>query len=414
MKKVASAVIALQSGLRCCLSAMVQHPKDAYLRLDKFHMVEAEEVEAEVNQEVGAPKIKVKGDKDDKEESWVPAVNDDKPAGVEAHFGDTDCPCIGFDGREGTITVNFSKTVQVTYPADLGSRCEQWEAGRHPSCFPGGDPGPDKGWCKESWCFVDPCNCKTNTLPQPSDMAPDTTFRGKPLYYSYAACGGKNHWNKQPPNMGKPGCRCVGFDTFPGTTEVTWKDPNTSAESTIMYPADMGGTCRKWDGDTHPMCKGEGVLPEWCTQRWCYVDPCSCNIEEPPKVTMYQPQATYTGKSLYYSYETCGEEDHFTTELNLEACVNQMTPDKCLHLKVRNGIQKCAWTGTRCLGAELVSHPLCDHLGVKAVWAKGTSSRARSWAGDDPTKAQALGRRAACTSFFALGATLLLGFGSSW
>jgi len=387
MKKVASTLIVLQSGLRPCLSAVVPfqklaHPRDAYLRLDKFHLVEAEEVvdledidtyhHTKVgSRTVGSPKLRPKANEDEEAEEEREGWFSTTPrGGVEAHFGDTECPCIGFDGREGTITVNYSDTKQVIYPADLGSRCETWEQERHPDCLPGGNPGPGKGWCGESWCFVDPCNCKTDVMPQPSDLAPDTTFRGKPLYYSYDACDSKNYWSKDIPNMGKPGCRCVGFDAFPGTTEVDWKDPKTNVTTTVEYPADMGGTCRKWDDNEHPMCKGEGEKPEWCNQRWCYVDPCSCDIDQPPKVTMYQPEATYTGKSLYYSYETCGEEDHFTKELNLEACVNQPTPDKCMRLKVRNGIQKCAWTGTRCLGSELVNHPLCDHLGVKAAWDK--------------------------------------------
>lgn len=79
-----------------------------------------------------------------------------------------------------------------------------------------------------------------------------------------------------------------------------------------------------WDDSLHPMCHGK-FPPKWCKQRWCYVDPCSCNLKAPPKVTMYLPEATFTGKSLYYSYETCGSEDHFTEKYNVEACVNQKT-----------------------------------------------------------------------------------------
>jgi len=393
MKKVASAFVFLQSGLRCCLSAVVPvqavaHPKHAFLRLDKFRFETEDE---------GAPKVRARGQEEDEEtkeekDNWWKTATGQDPKGVEAHFGDTECPCIGFDGREGTIRVNYSKTVRVTYPADLGSRCEPWEATRHPSCLPGGDPGPGKGWCAESWCFVDPCNCKTKVVPEPSDMAPDTTFRGKPLYYSYEACGSKNFWNNKPLSLGKPNCRCVGFDNFPGTTEVDWKDPNTSVVTTIEYPADMGGTCRKWDNNVHPMCKGEGEKPKWCSERWCYVDPCSCDLGEMPRVTMYQPHATYRGKSLFYSYGTCGSEDYFTKTLNLEACVNQPTQEKCLRLTVRNGIQKCAWTGSECLGAELVSHPLCKHLDLEGVM-------------------QARGRRATCMSAFAFGSALLLGLG---
>merc|ERR1719269_386226 len=54
------------------------------------------------------------------------------------------------------------------------------------------------------------------------------------------------------------------------------------------------------------------------------------------------------GKTLYYSYTTCGSEDLFTEKYNKEACVNQKSPAEC---QAMGG--KCAWTGTRCLGREL-------------------------------------------------------------
>lgn len=71
---------------------------------------------------------------------------------------------------------------------------------------------------------------------------------------------------------------------------------------------------------------------------------------------MYLPEATFTGKSLYYSYETCGSEDHFTKEWNTEACVNQKSKDDCLELKVRGGGRKCGWTCVvprLCLGVRV-------------------------------------------------------------
>lgn len=37
---------------------------------------------------------------------------------------------------------------------------------------------------------------------------------------------------------------------------------------------------------------------------------------------MYLPEATFTGKSLYYSYETCGSKDYFTKKYNTEAAAS--------------------------------------------------------------------------------------------
>jgi len=300
----------------------------------------------------------------------------------EAHFGDTHCPCIGFDNIEGTISVTYGDEgnyKQVIYPADLGARCEKWEAGRHPECLPGGS---QPTWCDQAWCLVDPCNCKLPVLPKRYTLAPDTLYRGKPLYYSYASCGSQDHWTKQPPVNGAGQCRCIGFDQIPGTMEIQWKDPSTHESQVVQYPAEMGGSCRNWDDDVHPMCKGAGEKPSWCSRSWCYVDPCSCDMGTPPKVTMYLPWATFTGKSLYYSYETCGSNDTFTTDFNLEACVNQKTAQQCVNLRVRNGVQKCHWTGTNCLGSELVSHPLCAKMHNKRwtgdQWVHSASRHAAS------------------------------------
>lgn len=303
----------------------------------------------------------------------------------EAHFGDTRCPCIGFDNIEGTISVTYgdeNASKQVIYPADLGARCEKWESGRHPECLPGGS---QPAWCDQAWCLVDSCNCRLPVLPKRYTLAPDTLYRGKPLYYSYASCGSQDFWSKQPVVNGNGQCRCIGFDQIPGTMEIQWKDPTTDKKQMVQYPAEMGGSCRSWDDNVHPMCKGAGKKPSWCDRRWCYVDPCSCDIGTPPKVTMYLPWATFTGKSLYYSYETCGSEDSFTTELNLEACVNQKSAEQCVNLKVRNGVQKCHWTGTNCLGSELVAHPLCAKIHNRRwsgnQWVHSASRHAASLGG---------------------------------
>eukprot|EP00405_Crypthecodinium_cohnii_P016958 CAMPEP_0206445608 /NCGR_PEP_ID=MMETSP0324_2-20121206/15623_1 /ASSEMBLY_ACC=CAM_ASM_000836 /TAXON_ID=2866 /ORGANISM="Crypthecodinium cohnii, Strain Seligo" /LENGTH=507 /DNA_ID=CAMNT_0053913883 /DNA_START=282 /DNA_END=1804 /DNA_ORIENTATION=+ len=243
----------------------------------------------------------------------------------------------------------------VSYPADLGARCEAWDNGRHPLCKEGQTPGFSNGWCSQQWCFVDPCNCQLPVLPKMSGYIPDARYRGKPLFYSYATCGGEDMYSKVQPELGKMGCQCIGFDNVPGETEVVLKGKKYS------YPAEIGGSCRAWDAKIHPECEGKHP-PSWCRARWCYVDPCSCNLETAPKVTMYFPAATFTGKSLYYSYETCDSKDTFTEEHNLRACVNQEDEKECLSLERPDGEQKCAWTGKKCIGAELVNHPLCESL----------------------------------------------------
>jgi len=275
-----------------------------------------------------------------------------KPHDGAVHFGDTRCPCIGFDNIEGSTMVELEvegdEKMSVSYPADLGARCEAWDQAKHPSCS--GD-GKKPGWCKQRWCLVDPCRCNIEILPKPSVYLPMATYVGKPLFFSYATCGGKDMWTNPDlvPEVGKPKCRCIGFNGMPGSTEVQFSDNKLG-----VYPGDVGGSCKAWDNAHHPSCKGEDA-PAWCQENWCYVDPCSCELPDGavPKISAYLPEATFTGKNLYYSYETCHSEDKWTKKHNKQACVNQETEGKC------DQNPRCAWTGKRCLGAELVSHPLC-------------------------------------------------------
>jgi len=291
---------------------------------------------------------------------WWPqslALSQKPKAQVIPHFGDTRCPCIGFDNIEGETIVAFGDGTKASYPADLGARCEAWDDGLSPACKEGAEPGIGNGWCAQKWCYVDSCNCDLPVLPKTSAYVPDATYRGKPVFYSYATCGGKNMWADEIPEVGTQGCRCIGFDNIPGTTDISLEDEDGD-EKVVAYPAEIGGTCKAWDKDVHPLCRGKDA-PKWCKQRWCYVDPCSCDLKDKPKVTMYLPEATFGGKSLYYSYETCNGEDYFTKKYNLEACQNQKTKDSCMELKLKTGANKCGWSGSACFGWEILSHPLC-------------------------------------------------------
>jgi len=283
------------------------------------------------------------------------------------HYGDTRCPCIGFDNIKGETLVTFEDKVQASYPADLGARCEAWDDGRHPLCKEGETPGIGNGWCGQQWCYVDSCNCDLPVLPKVTSYIPDARYRGKPVFFSYVTCSGKDMWSQGVPPIGSEGCRCIGFDNIPGSTDIKLKLADGTRQ-VASYPAEIGGTCTAWDKDVHPDCRGADA-PKWCAQKWCYVDPCSCDLAQPPEVTMYLPEATFSGKSLYYSYETCGSEDVFTEKFNVDACVNQDSKDECLKLKAKGGRNKCAWTGSKCLGLELVDHQFCKAVSGKSAAA---------------------------------------------
>lgn len=67
----------------------------------------------------------------------------------------------------------------------------------------------------------------------------------------------------------------------------------------------------------------------WCKKAWCYVDPCECQLEVPPKTSSYLPKGRGNGKPIYFSYAACGAEDEYTTGNVPEACVNQEAESNC-------------------------------------------------------------------------------------
>jgi len=331
-------------------------------------------------------------------------AHDSKASGVT--YGNPKCPCVGFDNVNGVTKVAIDRDTQADYPADLGARCDAWDNDRHPhSCVEEDQkPGAGKGWCAQQWCYVDPCNCDIPVLPKTSAYLPDSTFQGKPVYYSYATCGGEDLWTKENHKdacvnqdsektcwalekcawdgskcggkevnsqcnkklhgftWGMASCRCVGIDNQPGSLDVDIGDGKM-----VAYPADVGATCQTWDHKRHPECKKPaGERPLWCLDKWCYVDPCSCNHAVPPKTSAYLPDAKYQGKPVYYSYATCGSTDQWTTENHKMSCVNQDSEKACEQLK-----DKCAWTGKECLGKELVDlcHAPSDrHVERAGAW----------------------------------------------
>jgi len=298
-------------------------------------------------------------------------------------FGSSECPCVGFDDVEGTTVVAIGES-KMDYPLMLGGSCQAWDNDRHPSCKKGEKPGLGEGWCAQQWCYVDPCNCNIPVAPKVSSYMPDATYQAKPIYYSYATCGGKDSWTAEHHKeacvnqkslesctkldkcawsgskclgkevlgqcsqklhgftWGMGNCRCIGIDDREGAFQV-----QIGKDKKMDYPSELGGTCQAWDDQRHPDCL-KPDSPKWCRQKWCYVDPCSCALSVPPKTSSYVPDGKYKGRPIYYSYATCGSVDVWTSEHHKESCVNQKSEKACSKL------EKCGWTGKECLGKDLL------------------------------------------------------------
>jgi len=127
-----------------------------------------------------------------------------------AKFGAENCRCIGISPQPGTTKVSI-KDKKVEFPADAGAVCNTWEKDNHPDCD--SDDAPE--WCNQAWCYVDPCSCKLPTPPKTSAYLPGASYQDKPMYFSYATCGGKDAWtagNKKACVNAKTAGACSGLD----------------------------------------------------------------------------------------------------------------------------------------------------------------------------------------------------------
>lgn len=261
-------------------------------------------------------------------------------------YGSSKCPCVGFNNVGGKTVLEMGGQ-KVDYPADVGARCEAWDETRAPQCK-GANP-PD--WCAQQWCYVDPCNCDLPEIPKISGALPDAEYQGKPLYYSFETCGGsdsytsgtnkeacvnkktepdcsaskKCQWNGEenkcggaavmgycmkPLSVNKWGendCRCIGIDNIDGSTTVKVGNPEVDMD----YPADVGASCDQWDLNRHPECTGDEKAP-FCYDRWCFVDPCKCDLDVPPVGSNHLYGADFQGKQIFLSYRTCGSENRYS------------------------------------------------------------------------------------------------------
>lgn len=157
-------------------------------------------------------------------------------------------------------------------------------------------------------------------------------------------------WSSDPKPVdvgpgGHPACRCVPVTVGLGAATI--------GDSTVMFPEQVGRKCHAWDNDVYPgACEDDDQIPGrgqgWCARKWCYVDPCKCDLRTAPMQSSYFPNATYNGKRLHFSYATCDSKSSRTQSL----CSNYRDEAVCTNAR------PCDWTGDRCVPMELA--PLCS------------------------------------------------------
>lgn len=212
-----------------------------------------------------------------------------KPPG--GAYGRPGCRCVGVEYPAST----WAATGKTAAFHALGARCAATGVAA----------------AKQYYCMVDPCNCDTDAQQEPA--IGDATFQEYPgVYYSFPTCGSMLYLHKsqaQCPTGGRPrpepqfgmeGCRCVGLTGITGTIMLTIKGES------VKFPLDVGSSCKAWDDEHVPECKGDAAKPAYCTRKWCNVDPCSCDLG---MLRSFFQGAMYQGRPLFISYRTCGETD---------------------------------------------------------------------------------------------------------
>lgn len=276
-----------------------------------------------------------------------------EPVDIVAKHGDKKCPCIGLQGLEGTNVIKFNETVSAIYPLEAGSSCRAWDDGIHPDCRPSGRYGIGEGMCARSWCFVDPCDCDLEIWPAKATHFVPVTFRKKPLYFSYETCSGVDVPGEVMPEpiseeqceqevdtkYGNPNCSCIGFDNL-GSDSTVFKGNTPS-----FYPGNVGSSCQAWDqmyDQEH--CKKASMPLEWCSQPYCFVDPCSCSLQTAPSIFLWGVK--WKGHPVHYSYEACGGKDLYSSTWNAHAKI------QCESYSFRwwcEYHEECGWNGTHCM-----------------------------------------------------------------
>lgn len=101
-------------------------------------------------------------------------------------------------------------------------------------------------------------------------------------------------------------CRCLewsGLDEHITAGKLIYTPPGS--KTSYQYPSDYGTpTCKAHDKSLPPFCDRPSP-PDWCFQKWCFVDKQQCT-----GVQLYD--SSYWPGKTHYSYDTCGSANSFT------------------------------------------------------------------------------------------------------
>lgn len=117
-----------------------------------------------------------------------------------------------------------------------------------------------------------------------------------------------------------PGCPCLEADLFAGGSfpcgakKQVVTVAGSPSQALQCYNESYGRGCVAHDAGTSPYCDDPTSQPSFCAASWCYVNTSTCNVSMARSSML---------DDAFYSYETCGHEDTWASELITEKLANR-------------------------------------------------------------------------------------------
>jgi len=127
---------------------------------------------------------------------------------------------------------------------------------------------------------------------------PDKDSTGAKHDWHYPA----DYWTYCPPTNG----------SLPGSP------PDVNGDGYVYWPEPGSYDCTKVAGQSHTWdanaagYNGQWNTESWCTKPGCFVDPCTCDMDDVATTSLFQGTP---GPTIYYSYAQCGAVDTFTAPI---------------------------------------------------------------------------------------------------
>eukprot|EP00746_Dinoflagellata_sp_MGD_P147758 gnl/MRDRNA2_/MRDRNA2_80075_c0_seq1.p1 gnl/MRDRNA2_/MRDRNA2_80075_c0~~gnl/MRDRNA2_/MRDRNA2_80075_c0_seq1.p1 ORF type:complete len:1679 (+),score=385.09 gnl/MRDRNA2_/MRDRNA2_80075_c0_seq1:132-5168(+) len=185
--------------------------------------------------------------------------------------------------------------------------------------------------------------------------------------------------------MGMPSCPCIGrlprwIEKFECPHEWSFGGKCVKAVGLdspfTEYPGDYGESCAEHKEPGQEACFDISESPpteksdpaEWCTEPWCYIDPCNCDATD-------ATGSDYFPGRLAYSYATCGAKNEYVG--SVESSMNTVGNAECDHHREGPGMHRgrdfepvsCCMAAEKiveCKGAKCINLQAAISLHMKA------------------------------------------------